>query len=304
MLEPQLGMSVGDIVRCAKYAENAGYGSIFRSDHILPTPGWGAPADSPECWVSLGALAAETRSVAFGPMVSPIGFRNPALLAKMACTIHSYSMGRLLLGVGAGWFKEEYLAHGMEFPGFKVRLEQLEEALKIIRPLTQGESVDFEGKYFRAKTDCLPKPHGKVHLILGGKNTHLLRLIARYADEWNIVTTTPKDTKALLAKLASEHPERAITVSQMRPLLIVDGGQQVMESRLKLYTRAWRISGDISSAGPKLRAGGVLYGSVEEIAGQINELRDAGIEKFYLNVLDGRDEAMMDSLTHMLKEKF
>jgi alkanesulfonate monooxygenase SsuD/methylene tetrahydromethanopterin reductase-like flavin-dependent oxidoreductase (luciferase family) len=303
MLEPQLGMSVDDIIRCAKYAEKAGYGSIFRSDHVLPTPGWGTPADSPECWVSLGAVAAATRSIAFGPMVSPIGFRNPALLAKMACTLHSYSKGRLLLGVGAGWFKEEYEAHGMEFPKFSVRLEQLEEALKIIRPLTQGKKVEFEGKYFRADTDCLPKPDGKMHLILGGKNPNLLRLIAEYADEWNLVSTNHKDTAERISLLASKYPRAHVKLSQMRPIVIAENGKG-LEERVKLYMRAWRITGDAESAGPKLRKSGILYGKVDEIVEQVNELREAGVENFYFNMLDGRDEPMMDTLAHMLKEKF
>ncbi len=296
-------MSANDIVSCAQYAERAGYGSIFRSDHILPTPGWGAAAASPECWVTLGAIAAATKSIGFGPMVSPIGFRNPALLAKMACTLHSYSGGRLLLGVGAGWFKGEYEAHGLEFPKFNVRIEQLEEALKIIRPLTQGKKVNFEGKYFRATTDCLPKPVGKMQLILGGKNIKLLRLIAKYADEWNLVGRSPKETMELKSLLDSEHPRKAIKISKMWPFIIADN-QRNLESLVKLYMRAWRITGNVESAIPKLRKSGILYGTVNEVVDQINEFRESGVENFYFNVLDGRDRGVIDILTHTLKEEF
>lgn len=296
-------MSADDVVSFAQYAERAGYGSIFRSDHILPTPGWGAAAASPECWVTLGAIAAATKSIGFGPMVSPIGFRNPALLARMACTLHSYSRGRLLLGVGAGWFKEEYEAHGLEFPKFSVRIEQLEEALKIIRPLTAGKKVEFEGKYFRASTDCLPKPDGKMQLILGGKNTKLLRLIARYADEWNLVGRSPKETMELKSLFDSEHPGRRMKLSKMWPFIIADN-QRNLESLVKLYMRAWRITGNVESAIPKLRKNGILYGKVNEVVDQINEFRESGVEKFYFNVLDGRDKGMIDMLTHTLKEEF
>src|SRR5215472_15751261 len=115
MLEPQLGMSMDQLVGAAKTAEDLGFGYLFRSDHILPTND-SHGIDSPECWTSLGAVAVATKRIKFGPMVTPIGFRNPALLAKMACTLHSYSQGRLQMAVGAGWYEAEYLAHGFPFP--------------------------------------------------------------------------------------------------------------------------------------------------------------------------------------------
>jgi alkanesulfonate monooxygenase SsuD/methylene tetrahydromethanopterin reductase-like flavin-dependent oxidoreductase (luciferase family) len=75
----------------------------------------------------LGAIAARTKSLKFGPLVSPIGFRNPGILARMAWTLHSFVPRRLQLGVGAGWYEGEYAAHGLDFPSFKVRDEQFGE---------------------------------------------------------------------------------------------------------------------------------------------------------------------------------
>src|SRR5438105_1974893 len=121
--EPQHGMSLNELVDWCKYAERMGYGYAFRSDHFLPTP-MRKGADSPECWTSLGAIAASTNTLRFGSMVTPIGFRNPALLAKMANTINSYSGGRLMFGIGTGWNMNEYLAYGYEFPDFSTRREQ------------------------------------------------------------------------------------------------------------------------------------------------------------------------------------
>src|SRR5712691_11860232 len=86
MLEPQGGMQVGEIIEWAEYAEKAGFGYILRSDHLMPTGGLREEdSPSPECWVTLGAVAPSTNWVAFGPLVTPVGFRNPALLARMAC---------------------------------------------------------------------------------------------------------------------------------------------------------------------------------------------------------------------------
>src|SRR5208337_4022111 len=119
MLEPQEGMKVHEIIDWAKYAERRGYGYILRSDHLLPIEGR-KNQDSPEAWITLGVLAAETKKIKFGPLVTPIGFRNPALLARMACNVHDYSHGRLVLGVGAGWYKDEYHANGYQFPKYTV----------------------------------------------------------------------------------------------------------------------------------------------------------------------------------------
>jgi Luciferase-like monooxygenase len=124
MLEPQLGMGADQVVKTAELAEGLGFGYFFRSDHLLPTDGRRG-VDSPECWTTLGAVAARTTKVKFGPLVTPLGFRNPALLAKMASTLHSYSRGRLQLAVGAGWYEPEYRAHGYPFPPFRERLAQL-----------------------------------------------------------------------------------------------------------------------------------------------------------------------------------
>ena len=112
MLEPQEGMSVEEILEWASYVEKSGYGYIFRSDHLLSTSGI-PHVPSPECWITLGAIAARTEKVKFGPMVSPVGFRNPAILANMACTLYAFSKRRLILSVGAGWYKAEYDAHGI-----------------------------------------------------------------------------------------------------------------------------------------------------------------------------------------------
>lgn len=184
MVEPQLGMSMDALLDAARRTEELGFGYFFRSDHILPTDDRRG-LDSPECWTSLGAIAASTSRVRFGPMVSPIGFRNPALLAKMACTIHSLSKGRLQLAVGAGWYESEYQAHGFTFPDFRTRMEQFGEALEIIAAMVGNGRADFDGRHFSAHTDCFPRPEGRMHLIVGGRTRPVVRLAARFADEWN-----------------------------------------------------------------------------------------------------------------------
>jgi alkanesulfonate monooxygenase SsuD/methylene tetrahydromethanopterin reductase-like flavin-dependent oxidoreductase (luciferase family) len=297
MLEPQLGMSVEDVVEWARYAERFDYGYIMRSDHLSPTSR-GEVVDSPECWVTLGLIAANTRRVYFGPLVSPVGFRNPALLARMACTLHSFADGRLLLGVGAGWVPGEFAAQGYDYPRFRVRREQLSEAIKIIRPLTEGKSVDFKGKHFSAHTTCLPKPKGKVHLIMGGKNRAIVEMAAAYADEWNSGNTTLdtfRDTKKILD---SKRADRRVTISRMSSFIIGEKRND-LEPRILKYSKPRNAP----TAPEKLRERGVLCGTVDEFVDQLNAFMEAGVEKFYFQVLDPQDKPMLELLTKTLKNQ-
>ena len=114
-------------------------------------------------------------------------FRNPALLAKMAHTLDEVSGGRLILGIGAGWHEPEFEAFGYSF---ERRVDRFEEALQIVRPLLNGETVDFEGEHYQAKncviTPLGPRPDG-IPLLIGAGKPRMLRLVARYADMWNTV---------------------------------------------------------------------------------------------------------------------
>jgi len=302
MLEPQLGMKMNEIIEFAKYAEKSGYGYVLRSDHILPTSG-AKGLESSECWVTLGALAASTSKINFGPLVSPVGFRNPALLARMACTLHSFSRGRLVLGLGAGWFEDEFLAHGYEFPPFGVRFAQFREALSIVRPLTEGKRVDFQGKYFTAHTDCLPKPRGKVHLIIGGRPARMVRIAAQFADEWNILSP-PLELYRKLRKVFDSHMAgRNVKVSQMGTFLIGESKRE-LDGNAKRFAKLRGIAGGAEAAIERMKQNGGLCGTLGEFVSQVNERLEAGIERFYLQVLDTGNREMVDLLTRTLKKEF
>lgn len=302
MLEPQGGMKVAEILKWAKYAEKAGYGCLFRSDHFLPTGGV-KRLDSPECWVTLGAVAALTSKIKFGPLVTPVGFRNPALLARMACTLHSFSEGRLVLGVGAGWFQDEYLAHGYEFPPFRVRFEQFLEAIKIVRPLTEGKRVDFQGKYFAAHTDCLPKPKGKVHMIIGGRTPRIAGAAAQNADEWNIFSPTLVLYRKLRKVFDSKLGGRDVNVSQMGTFLLGENNRELKGNASRLAS-FFGIEGGSDAAIARVMQRGGFCGTTEEFVRQVNERRELGIEKFYFQLLDTENRGMVNLLTRTLKEEF
>jgi alkanesulfonate monooxygenase SsuD/methylene tetrahydromethanopterin reductase-like flavin-dependent oxidoreductase (luciferase family) len=295
MVEPQLGMSVQMIIDWARYAERSGYGYFFRSDHLLPTQG-DRERDSPECWVTLGAVAASTKRVKFGPLVSPIGFRKPTLLAQMACNLHAYSHGRLVLGVGAGWYQEEYEANGLPFPEIQLRHDQLIEALKIIRSLIDGRRANLKGKHFTANTVCYPYPRSRMRLILGGWSQFMRRAAVKYADEWNLWNGVPEDFRKIQRHVRKS--ERKIEISRAG-LFFLDESSQALQRKLKANSRLLtelNLRTDIE----ELRKREILCGDVDEFTSQMKEFKEAGVDKFYFNILDPKDRQMVALLTRTL----
>ena len=169
----------------AQAAESGGIDSIWLFDHLLFRFDGESTVGIWECWTLLSALAEATNRVELGTLVLCNPFRNPALLAKMAHTLDEVSGGRVILGVGAGWHQPEFDAFGYSF---ERRVDRLEEALQILNPLLRGESVDFDGTYYQA-SDCVIKPAGPrasgVPLLVAAFGPRMLRLVARYADQWN-----------------------------------------------------------------------------------------------------------------------
>lgn len=177
----------------ATMAEAVGFDTLFVADHLLfrnSPPVTMPPGETRgvwEVWTLLSALAEVTQRMTLGPLVACTGFRNPALLAKMADTLEEVSGGRLILGLGAGWHEPEYSAFGYPYDH---RVSRFEEALAIIVPLLREGRVDFDGRYYQAR-DCELKPRGPrpdgPPIWIGASRPRMLQLAARYADAYNTV---------------------------------------------------------------------------------------------------------------------
>ena len=167
----------------AAHAEAIGLDSLWVCDHFLSGPA-GRPAEAiHEGWTIVAALAASTSTIELGQLVMCVSFRSPALLAKMAVTADGVSGGRLLLGLGAGWYDPEYLAFG--FPTDH-RVARFAEALQIIGPLLRGDRLTFAGRYHQVRDAVLlPPPDRPIPILVAGHRPRMLRLTARYADAWN-----------------------------------------------------------------------------------------------------------------------
>lgn len=177
--------SYAEMRHMAQTAEASGFDSIWLFDHLLFRFTPEATAGIWECWTLLSALAEATQHVELGTLVLCNPFRNPALLAKMAHTLDEVSAGRVILGMGAGWHQPEFDAFGYNF---EQRVDRFEEALQIVKPLLHGERVDFTGTHYQAQncviTPMGPRPQG-IPLLVGAGQPRMLRLVARYADQWN-----------------------------------------------------------------------------------------------------------------------
>lgn len=296
MLEPQEGMSVDEIVDWAVFAEKSGYGYIFRSDHLIPTSGAEKKLSSPECWVTLGAVAARTNRIKFGPMVSPIGFRNPAILASIACSLYAYSRGRAILSVGAGWYQSEYEAYGINFPELQQRKDEFHEALQIMRPLTEGRHVSFKGKYFSANVDCYPKPVSKIHFVIGGRESQIIAWAGEFADELNMYSPSKKHV-ARAKRIIGE--KEGFVLSQMAPFFIGESDAD-LKRRVQRYLTNNGLVSKVEEQIADFRESGIFCGTPEDFTDQVKEKRSLGLDKFYFQLSDPSDKAAAEILTKTL----
>ncbi len=173
--------------------------SCWNFDHFYPLVG-DANGTCLEAWVTLTALAANTKRVRIGCMVQGTPYRHPAVTANMAATLDIVSNGRLNLGIGAGWHEGECAAYGIDLLPMKQRMDRFEENVQVVRSLLTKEYTTFNGEYFQLnEARCEPKglqPGGPPIVIGGGGEKRTLRIVAQHADHWNLPFASPEQFKA------------------------------------------------------------------------------------------------------------
>ena len=207
MTEPQQGLSYDEILAVVRTAEESGLEASFRSDHYASFPGEsGLPTT--DAWATLAGLARETTTIRLGTLVSPVTFRIPGNLAKVIQTVDEMSGGRIEAGFGAGWNEDEHAQLGIPFPPLAERYDMLAEELALIHGLwTEPDGWSFEGKHWQVRSAMR---HGEIarggrrhpHVILGGKGMpRMAELVARYGDEFNLLSASPDDAPAAYARV-------------------------------------------------------------------------------------------------------
>jgi F420-dependent oxidoreductase-like protein len=196
-------------VELAARLEALGYDHLWVYDHVETVPRR-EPTHMFEAFTMLAALSGHTSTIGLGQLVTCVGYRNVGLLAKEAACVDVYSGGRLILGLGAGWYEREYRAYGYRYPGAAERLRLLDEALTVIPRLWSDETVDFEGEFVQLDgAYCDPKPVQSPRppiLVGGGGEQVTLRIAARHADRtnWQVGLESFVHKSELLARYCEE----------------------------------------------------------------------------------------------------
>lgn len=283
MLEGQDGLNWERWERIARAAEDLGFAGLYRSDHF--TNADGPHRDSLELWTSLTYLAASTQRIEFGPMVSPVSFRNPVVTAWTAAAVDDLSGGRLHLGLGAGWQEREHRSYGFDLMEVAPRFARFEEALRVITILLESDQPSgFAGEYYHLEEALLlPRParEGGPPIVIGGNGPkRTLPLVARFADEWNGVYLTAERFAELSRRLDGLLDEAGRTPGTVRRTLMtrVVVGRDDRDAERK-------VDGDIEA----LRGRGVLIGGPGRIVDDLGRLSAAGVQRIMAQWLDMDD---------------
>jgi F420-dependent oxidoreductase-like protein len=284
MIEGQDGLNWPRWQRLVRAAEDLGFAGLYRSDHFANPEG--PYLDALELWVSFAWLAANSNRIAFGPMVSPVSFRDPVVTAWQASGVDALSGGRLRLGLGAGWNEREHEAFGYDLLPIPRRFDRLEEGLEVItRLLQENGPVSFDGEYYRLKDARIaprsPRQTGPP-IIIGGKGPkRTLPLVAHYADEWN-VTAMPVDDY--------------VARSRELDALLEERGRRPQDVARTMMATAWigrddadlarKLDGDDKA---RLQARGAVVGTGSEVVEILGRIAEAGIQGVQLQWLDMDD---------------
>ena len=288
MIESQEGVGWDEWKNIVQWTEELGFESLWRSDHFFSFFGPSRNIDSLDTMIAHTYTAMASSKIKFGTLVLAMTFRHPAVLARMAAAIDQLSGGRFILGVGAGWNETEHEAYGIELPPLKQRMDNLEESIQVIKALFENDSATFKGKLYTLNDAPMnPKPAQKPMSLLigGGGEQRTLRMVARYATEWNVPIMGGLDVYRDKVKVLEQHCEEVKrdpkTIEHSVMTSYIAGENQAEVDR--------KVQAAIESAPPRFRTPGgnrppmtALWGTPSQIVEQIKEIEDAGISRIML----------------------
>jgi F420-dependent oxidoreductase-like protein len=283
---PQIKRTWAEARDAAVEFDRLGFHSVWVCDHLYGVPMPNLPIL--EAWSELAAVAAVTHRVELGTLVTPPFFRNPAVLAKQVATIDQISNGRVIVGLGSGWFASEYEAYGVPFPPVGERLEALEETCELMKRLFTEEQATFTGKHARAEQAwCEPKPVRRPPILIGGGGEQkLLRIVAKHADIWNnlAVNQAKLGEKVEVLRRRCEEAGRdpaSIEISQQCLVVIAAddaGAREALAKAARIY--GGHMGGGLDEHG--------IWGTPEQVIERIERHRALGCTLFVMEFF-GRD---------------
>lgn len=257
-----------DLIELSQHAEQTGWDGVWVSDHFMPhAPDLTRPRL--ESWALVSALAVAVPRLRIGVLVSGNTYRHPAVLAKAAVTADHLSGGRVVLGLGAGWQRNEHEAFGIDFFSTRERLARLEESCALIKSLITNEYTTFNGQHYHLhEAPFYPKPMGDLPLLVGGAGERVtLRIAAKHADEWNTwgVPEIIRRKCLILGQHCEALGRDPAEIARSAQALILMGKDSATLRELRSQVR---------------RPERTLVGSPHEISDQLGEYADAGVDEF------------------------
>jgi alkanesulfonate monooxygenase len=312
MTEPQQGVTYDEQLAIVRRAHAAGFESFFRSDHYAGFPGDG---DGPttDAWAVLAGLARDTEGISLGTLVSPVTFRHPGNFVKLVTTVDHMSGGRLEVGVGAGWNDDDHLPLGLAFPDIKERADLVEDELAILHGLlTEPDGWSFEGHVLRVSTSRLRpravqvagRPTGQTgiarpRIIVGGEGSPRgFRMAAKWADEFNLTSSSPERTAERFALLdetlqaAGRDPKSLVHSAMVGTLIGTDPAE---------VARRGDALGALFGIEPAKRAEFLdgrrarwIVGTPDDARSMVRRYAEAGVERLMLQDFLPLDLEMVD----------
>lgn len=289
----QVGGDFDTVRSAAHYAEDRGLAAVALFDHYLLSEDVARASALPafDPWVQLGALARETSSIELVVLVTPVTFRAPAVLAKMAVTLDHLSGGRFKMGLGSGWFEREHQIFGIPFPPTSTRAAQLEDTLGYLRAVFDPAHPGFVGEHAQLEpTPLAPLPiRGTLPLLVGGSGAQRTpRLAGTFADEYDLIELTIDEIPPRIAAMraAARRAERdpdAVMVSYNNPVL----GFDTTDERTAFVAEYCESTGrDRAAVEDRLSRTAALIGTWGEICSKVARLESLGVERYYLGHWD------------------
>jgi F420-dependent oxidoreductase-like protein len=317
MTEPQQGLSYDEQLAITRRAEAAGFETFFRSDHYQSFPG---PAGNPttDAWTVLAGLARDTDRIGLGVLVSPVTYRRFGNLAKVITTVDEMSGGRVEFGLGAGWHDVEHAQLGLPFPEISERGDMLEEHLDVLLGLWgEPDGWSYEGRHVQIRdAQFYPKPvdvpgrpklpngASRPRILVGGGGTpRSMRIAAKYADEFNLSSSSPDVARTKYAQLAAACEEAGrdpstMTRSTMSGVLIGRDRDEIRRRQENLL----RDFGNVDAGEDWFheRRDRWIFGTPDEARAQVERFAEAGAERIMLQDFLPRDLEMVDLMAEAL----
>jgi len=279
--------------RIAQEADRLGFDSFWVMDHLMQIPFVGGIGDPIlECYTTLPAVAAETRRIRLGAMMTCVSYRSPSLLAKIGATLDNVSDGRFILGIGGGWFREEYRAYGYRFPNFEERIARLREAIQVIKRMWTEKEAVYEGKYYKVRgAICNPRPLQMPRpeiWVGGGGEKQTLRVVAEEADACNLfgdADTVRHKLRVLREHCASVGRDFDEIMKTILSTVVIGSTTDEVEGKVKLFLPEKLRFGSQELTRVELR-NWMLVGKPDELIARLREYAEAGVQYAVVNFPD------------------